>query len=86
MDAMIAGYGPPDVLVLNAGGPAPGRILDVADDAWRAGTRTEGSLWALVGRNKAPDSRPRASAVLVLVPACDVCHELQDGQAALQQP
>jgi 3-oxoacyl-[acyl-carrier protein] reductase len=28
----------PDVLVLNAGGPPPGRILDVTDDAWRAGT------------------------------------------------
>jgi 3-oxoacyl-[acyl-carrier protein] reductase len=28
-------YGPPDVLVLNAGGPSPGRILDVDDDAWR---------------------------------------------------
>jgi 3-oxoacyl-[acyl-carrier protein] reductase len=27
----------PDVLILNAGGPPPGRILDVADDAWRAG-------------------------------------------------
>ncbi|MET7398689.1 SDR family oxidoreductase [Dactylosporangium sp. NPDC005572] len=25
-----------DVLVLNAGGPPPGRILDVGDDAWRA--------------------------------------------------
>jgi 3-oxoacyl-[acyl-carrier protein] reductase len=38
MDAMTASYGSPDVLVLNAGGPPPGRILDVADDAWRAGT------------------------------------------------
>jgi 3-oxoacyl-[acyl-carrier protein] reductase len=38
MDAMTARYGPPDVLVLNAGGPPPGRILDVADEAWRAGT------------------------------------------------
>jgi 3-oxoacyl-[acyl-carrier protein] reductase len=37
MDAMTASYGPPDVLVLNAGGPPPGRVLDVADDAWRAG-------------------------------------------------
>jgi 3-oxoacyl-[acyl-carrier protein] reductase len=37
MDAVTARYGPPDVLVLNAGGPPPGRILDVADDAWRAG-------------------------------------------------
>ena len=37
MDAMAAGYGPPDVLVLNGGGPPPGRILDVADEAWRAG-------------------------------------------------
>ena len=37
MDAMTASYGPPDVLVLNAGGPPPGRILDVTDDAWRAG-------------------------------------------------
>jgi 3-oxoacyl-[acyl-carrier protein] reductase len=37
MDAVTAGYGPPDVLVLNAGGPPPGRILDVADEAWGAG-------------------------------------------------
>jgi 3-oxoacyl-[acyl-carrier protein] reductase len=37
MAAMTARYGPPDVLVLNAGGPPPGRILDVTDDAWRAG-------------------------------------------------
>ena len=37
MDAMAARYGPPDVVVLNAGGPPPGRILDIADDAWRAG-------------------------------------------------
>ncbi len=35
MDEVKAQYGPPDVLVLNAGGPPPGRILDVADDAWR---------------------------------------------------
>ena len=35
---MSAGYGPPDVLVLNAGGPPPGRVLDVTDDAWRAGS------------------------------------------------
>ncbi|HEY3877093.1 MAG TPA: SDR family oxidoreductase [Trebonia sp.] len=38
MDAMTARYGTPDVLILNAGGPPPGRILDIADDAWRAGT------------------------------------------------
>jgi 3-oxoacyl-[acyl-carrier protein] reductase len=30
-------HGPPDVLVLNAGGPAPGRIMDVGDKDWRAG-------------------------------------------------
>lgn len=38
MAAMAARYGMPDVLVLNAGGPPPGRILDVSDDTWRAGT------------------------------------------------
>ncbi|WP_214109113.1 SDR family oxidoreductase [Acrocarpospora catenulata] len=27
-----------DILVLNAGGPPPGRILDVGDEVWRAGT------------------------------------------------
>ncbi|WP_218038821.1 SDR family oxidoreductase [Acrocarpospora pleiomorpha] len=27
-----------DILILNAGGPPPGRILDVGDDAWRAAT------------------------------------------------
>ena len=37
MDTMTARYGPPDVLILNGGGPPPGRILDIADDAWRAG-------------------------------------------------
>ncbi|HEY1916235.1 MAG TPA: SDR family oxidoreductase [Streptosporangiaceae bacterium] len=38
MSAVADRYGPPDVLVLNAGGPPPGRILDVTDDAWRVGT------------------------------------------------
>ena len=37
LDAVTARYGPPDVLVVNAGGPPPGRILDVTDEAWRAG-------------------------------------------------
>jgi len=37
LGAMSASYGPADVLVLNAGGPPPGRVLDVTDDAWRAG-------------------------------------------------
>ncbi|MFI5909482.1 SDR family oxidoreductase [Dactylosporangium sp. NPDC051541] len=27
----------PDVLILNAGGPPPGRILDIGDEAWRSG-------------------------------------------------
>jgi len=35
LDTMTASYGPPDVLILNAGGPPPGRILDVTDDTWR---------------------------------------------------
>jgi 3-oxoacyl-[acyl-carrier protein] reductase len=39
MNALIARYGPPDVLVLNAGGPPPGRILDVTDDTWQAATQ-----------------------------------------------
>jgi len=34
--ALAEACGPPDVLVLNAGGPPPGRILDVSDDAWRS--------------------------------------------------
>jgi 3-oxoacyl-[acyl-carrier protein] reductase len=38
MGTMNESYGPPDVLVLNAGGPPPGRILDVTDDVWRAGS------------------------------------------------
>jgi 3-oxoacyl-[acyl-carrier protein] reductase len=38
MEAMTGRYGSPDVLVVNAGGPPPGRILDVADEAWRSGT------------------------------------------------
>lgn len=29
-------YGDLDIIVLNAGGPPPGRILDVEDDGWRA--------------------------------------------------
>jgi 3-oxoacyl-[acyl-carrier protein] reductase len=36
VDAVTSRYGPPDVVVLNAGGPPPGRILDVTDGAWRA--------------------------------------------------
>jgi 3-oxoacyl-[acyl-carrier protein] reductase len=38
MEAMTGRYATPDVLVVNAGGPPPGRILDVGDDAWRSGT------------------------------------------------
>jgi 3-oxoacyl-[acyl-carrier protein] reductase len=38
LDAMTERYSPPDVVILNAGGPPPGRILDVADDTWRAAT------------------------------------------------
>jgi 3-oxoacyl-[acyl-carrier protein] reductase len=38
IDAVTTRYGPPDVLVLNAGGPPPGRVLDVADEEWRAST------------------------------------------------
>jgi 3-oxoacyl-[acyl-carrier protein] reductase len=31
-----AQHGPVDILVLNAAGPAPGRVLDVTDDQWRS--------------------------------------------------
>jgi 3-oxoacyl-[acyl-carrier protein] reductase len=31
-------FGSVDVLVVNAGGPAPGRVLEVDDDQWRAAT------------------------------------------------
>jgi 3-oxoacyl-[acyl-carrier protein] reductase len=37
LGAASAYQGPPDVLILNAGGPPPGRILDITDDGWRAG-------------------------------------------------
>lgn len=33
-DDVIADAGGPEVLILNAGGPPPGRILDVSDAAW----------------------------------------------------
>ena len=36
-EAALEAAGPFDVLVLNAGGPAPGRIMDVGDKDWRAG-------------------------------------------------
>jgi 3-oxoacyl-[acyl-carrier protein] reductase len=36
IDEVYARYGRLDVLVLNAGGPAPGRILDVDDAQWQA--------------------------------------------------
>jgi 3-oxoacyl-[acyl-carrier protein] reductase len=38
MEAMTARYAAPDVVVLNAGGPPPGRILDVTDESWLSGT------------------------------------------------
>jgi 3-oxoacyl-[acyl-carrier protein] reductase len=31
-------FGAPDVLVLNAGGPPPGGVLDIDDEGWRAAT------------------------------------------------
>lgn len=33
-----AKYGPADILVLNAGGPPPGGILEIGDDQWRSAT------------------------------------------------
>jgi 3-oxoacyl-[acyl-carrier protein] reductase len=38
MEALTGRNASPDVVVVNAGGPPPGRILDVADDTWRSGT------------------------------------------------
>jgi 3-oxoacyl-[acyl-carrier protein] reductase len=38
MEAMTSRNAIPDVVVVNAGGPPPGRILDVTDESWRAGT------------------------------------------------
>lgn len=38
VDTVEDRYGSLDVLVLNAGGPPPGRILDVDDAGWRAGS------------------------------------------------
>ena len=35
-EAVVSAVGAMDVLVLNAGGPPPGRILEVTDDQWRA--------------------------------------------------
>ena len=37
VDTVEQRYGSLDVLVLNAGGPPPGRITDLDDDAWRTG-------------------------------------------------
>lgn len=36
VDATERAFGAVDVLVLNAGGPPPGRVLDLTDDQWRA--------------------------------------------------
>jgi 3-oxoacyl-[acyl-carrier protein] reductase len=38
MEAMRSRNATPDVVVVNAGGPPPGRILDVTDESWLSGT------------------------------------------------
>jgi 3-oxoacyl-[acyl-carrier protein] reductase len=38
LDTVASTFGPPDVLVLNAGGPPPGRILDLGPADWAAAT------------------------------------------------
>jgi 3-oxoacyl-[acyl-carrier protein] reductase len=38
MEAMKSRNAVPDVVVVNAGGPPPGGILDVSDESWLAGT------------------------------------------------
>ena len=46
-------HGGVDVLVLNAGGPPPGRILQVTDEQWRAGVRAAGDRPAAAGPPRA---------------------------------
>lgn len=36
LDDVSTRFGEPEILVLNAGGPPPGRIVDLADSDWRA--------------------------------------------------
>jgi 3-oxoacyl-[acyl-carrier protein] reductase len=62
-----AAYGPPAVLVLNAGGPPPGRILDVTDDAWQAGAGLLLLGPLRLARRALPDMAARGFGRLVFV-------------------
>jgi 3-oxoacyl-[acyl-carrier protein] reductase len=67
LDALDAACGPPAVLVLNAGGPAPGRILDVTDDAWQAGAGLLLLGPLRLARRALPDMAARGFGRLVFV-------------------
>lgn len=46
IDATVAAFGGLDLLVVNSGGPPPGRFEDLDDDAWQAAI--DGTLWSAV--------------------------------------
>jgi 3-oxoacyl-[acyl-carrier protein] reductase len=72
LDALDAAYGPPAVLVLNAGGPPPGRILDVTDDAWQAGAELLLLGPLRLARRALPDMAARGFGRLVFVTSSQV--------------
>ena len=60
-------YGAPDVLVLNAGGPPPGRILDVDDDAVAGRVRAAAPRPAAAGPARAAGMADRGFGRVVVV-------------------
>ena len=78
LDALDRAYGPPAVLVLNAGGPPPGRILDVTDDAWQAGAELLLLGPLRLARRALPDMAARGFGRLVFVTSGQVRQPLPD--------
>ncbi len=78
LEAFDAAYGPPAVLVLNAGGPPPGRILDVPDDAWQAGAELLLLGPLRLARRALPEMAARGFGRLVFVTSGQVRQPLPD--------
>ena len=72
MDAAVERFGGLDILVANAGGPPPGRALDVDDDAVRAAVEANLLTSVRLVRSAVPHMRARGWGRICLITSYSV--------------